>query len=127
MLRLLQSSIFFQQGTADVLLLGLNFDVSLSQSDTVVFFLNFSKQSTQNTCNVQFIELFYLLLKYGIYNLLEVKKSYKEARAYALVSLSDFHLPRFIIPIFLYRTINKLYACRSLNHVLFTDLCNVVK
>ena len=74
---------------------------------TPEYFLDLSKQVKQNTCNIQFIESFYL--KYGIYKPQEVKKSYKKTRACALVSLSDFSPPSVYKSHISNRTINKLY------------------
>ena len=65
---------FFQQGTADVLLLRSKLDMSIRNIEyRIIFFLYLSKQLTQNTCNIQFNESFYLeYVKYGIYSLCKV-------------------------------------------------------
>ena len=62
------------------------------------YFLHLSKEFKQNTCNIQFIESFYL--KYGIYKPREVINQIKKLMLAHSFLYQIFHLPRFINPIF---------------------------
>ena len=62
------------------------------------FFLDLSKQFKQSTCNIQFIESFYL--KYGIYKPREVKNHINKLVLVHSFLYRIFHLPLFINPIF---------------------------
>ena len=63
-----------------------------------LYFLDLSKQFKLNTCNIQFIESFYL--KYGIYKPREVKNHIKKLVLAHSLLYRILHLRRFINPIF---------------------------
>ena len=87
-----------------------------------LYFLDLSKQFKQNTCNIQFIEPFYL--KYGIYKPREVKNHIKKLMLAYSFLYQIFYLPRFINLIFYTeQLINSVYYLhRVQNEKYFLDL-----